>query len=79
MFNEQGLEIRVPQHIWVKRCFCFACLVKLSPFSFEKYRVTVHHVFLTGEHRTAQDLSVQYVFVSSNIASVLLRRNGVNE
>lgn len=79
MFNGQSLEICVPQHIWVKNWFCFACLVKLSRFFSKKYRVTVHHAFLTGEHGAPQDLGLQSVFVSSNIASMLLCRNGVNE
>ena len=79
MFNGQSLEIRVPLRIWVKRCFFLACLVKLSRFFFERYRVTVHHVLLMGEHGAAQDLSLQSVFVSSNIASTLLCTTGVNE
>lgn len=79
VFNRQSLEIHVPQRVWVKCCFCFACLVKLPWFSCEKYRITVHHVLLTGEHGAARDFSLQSVFVSSNVASTLLCRKGVNE
>lgn len=79
MFNRQSLEIHIPQCVWVQCCFCFACLVKLPWFSFEKYHITVHHVPLMGERGAVQDSSLQAVCVSFNVASMLLCRKGVNE